>query len=68
MKLYIVFILIAWIHCFVYISKVLVTKGSIHFVFIIFVSGSMLQQVAQVLQVSHGLFSLSDVCRSRTVH
>ena len=33
MKKYIVFILVAWIHYFVYISKGLVTRGYIHFVF-----------------------------------
>ena len=43
------FILAAWIHCFVYISKGLVTRGYIHFVFIIFVLESMLLQVVQVV-------------------
>ena len=43
------FILAAWIHCFVYISKGLVARGYIHFVFIIFVSESMLLQVVQVV-------------------
>ena len=42
------FILAAWIHCFVYISC-LVTRGFIHFVFIIFVLESMLLQVVQVV-------------------
>ena len=42
------FILAAWIHCFVYISKSLVTRGYIHFVFMIFVLESMLLQVVQV--------------------
>ena len=31
------FILAAWIHCFVYISGGLVARGYIHFVFIIFI-------------------------------
>ena len=43
------FILAAWIHCFVYISKGLVTRGYIHFVFIISVLESMLLQVVQVV-------------------
>ena len=45
------FILAAWLYCFVYISKGLVTRGYIHFVhvFIIFVLESMLLQVVQVL-------------------
>ena len=43
------FILVPWIHCFVYISKGLVTRGNIHFVFIIFVLESMLLQVVQVV-------------------
>ena len=43
------FILVPWIHCFVYISKGLVTRGYIHFVFIIFVLESMLLQVLQVI-------------------
>ena len=43
------FILAAWIHCFVYISKGLVTRGYIHFAFIIVVSESMLLQVVQVV-------------------
>ena len=45
------FILAAWIHCFVYISKGLVTKGYIYFEFIIFVLESMLLQVVQVVLV-----------------
>ena len=43
------FILAAWIHCFVYISGGLVARGYIHFVFIIFVLESMLLQVVQVV-------------------
>ena len=43
------FILAAWIHCFVYFSKGLVTRGYIHFVFIISVLESMLLQVVQVV-------------------
>ena len=43
------FILATWIHCYVYISKGLVTRGYIHFVFIIFVLESMLLQVVQVV-------------------
>ena len=39
------FILVAWIHCFVYISNDVVTMGCIHFVFIIFVLETMLLQV-----------------------
>ena len=30
------FILVAWLHCFVYISNDVVTRGYIHLVFIIF--------------------------------
>ena len=67
----IVFILAAWIHCFVYISKGLVTRGYIHYVFIIFILESMLLQVVQVvlllavllLVVLVMLFRLSNVCR-----
>ena len=43
------FKLAAWLHCCVYISKGLVTRGYIHFVFIIFVLESMLLQVVQVV-------------------
>ena len=43
------FILAAWIHCFVNISKGLVTREYIHFVFVIFVLESMLLQVVQVV-------------------
>ena len=43
------FILATWIHCFVYISKGLVTRGYIHFVFIILVLESMLLQLVQVV-------------------
>ena len=43
------FILAAWIHCFVYISKGLITRGYIHLVFIIFILESMLLQVVQVV-------------------
>ena len=42
------FILVAWIHCFVYISNGVVTRGYIHLVFIIFVLESMVLQVVQV--------------------
>ena len=42
------FVLAAWIHCFVYISC-LVTRGYIHFVLIIFILESMLLQVVQVV-------------------
>ena len=41
------FILAAWLHCFVYISKGLVTREYIHCVFIVFVLESMLLQVVQ---------------------
>ena len=44
MKYYNMFILVVWIHCFVYISNGVVTSGYIHFVFIIFVLESMLLQ------------------------
>ena len=53
------FFLAAWLHCFVYISKALVTRGYIHFVFIIFVLESMLLQVVQVVLL---LVVLSLVC------
>ena len=44
------FILAAWIHCFVYIAGGLVARGYINFVFIIFlVLESMLLQVVQVV-------------------
>ena len=43
------FILVAWIHCFVYISNDVVTRGCIHFVFIIFVLESMVLRVIQVV-------------------
>ena len=43
------FILVAWIHCFVYISNDVVTRGYIHLVFTIFVLESMLLQVVQVI-------------------
>ena len=43
------FILAAWMHCFVYIFKVLVTRGISILFFIIFVLESMLLQVAQVV-------------------
>ena len=43
------FIQAVWIHCFVNISKGLVTRGYIHFVSIIFVLESMLLQVVQVV-------------------
>ena len=49
MKWYKVLILVAWIHCFVYISNGVVTRGYIHWVFINFVSGSMLRQVVLVV-------------------
>ena len=39
------FNLAAWIHCFVYISKGLVSRGYIHFVFIISILESMLLHV-----------------------
>ena len=44
-----VFIFVTWIHCFVYISKGLVTRGYIDWVFIIFVLESMVLQVLQVV-------------------
>ena len=40
---------VAWIHCFVYISNGVVTRGYIHLVFIIFVLESMLLRVVQVV-------------------
>ena len=43
------FILVAWIHCFVYISNGVVTRGYIHLVFIFFVLECMLLQVVQVI-------------------
>ena len=43
------FILVAWIHCFVYISNDVVTRGYIHLVLIIFVLESMVLQVVQVV-------------------
>ena len=43
------FILAAWIHCFVYISGGLVARGYIHFVCIIFILESKLLQVVQVV-------------------
>ena len=48
MKKYKVFILFAWIHCFVYISNGVATRVYIHLVFIIFVLESMVLQVVQV--------------------
>ena len=45
------FILVAWIHCFVYISNDVVTRGYIHLVFIILIFGSMVLQVVQVVLV-----------------
>ena len=48
MKWYIVFILVAWIHYFVYILKVWLL-GGIHFVFRFFVLESMLLQVVRVI-------------------
>ena len=45
------FILVAWIHCFVYISNGGVTRGYIHLVSIIFILESMLLQVVQVVLV-----------------
>ena len=45
------FILVAWIHCFVYISNCMVTREYIHFVFIILVLESMLLQVLAALFV-----------------
>ena len=42
------FILVAWIHCIVHISKGLVTKGYINFVLIIFFLESISLQVVQV--------------------
>ena len=49
MNYYIVFTLVPWIHCFVYISKGLVTRRYIHFMFITFVLESMLLQVVQTV-------------------
>ena len=49
MKWYKVFILVAWIHCFVYISNGGVTRGYIHLVAIIFILESMLLQVVQIV-------------------
>ena len=43
------FILAAWIQCFVYISRGLVTRGYFHCVFIIFVLESMVLQVVQIV-------------------
>ena len=43
------FILVAWIHCFVYISNDVVTRGYIHLVFMIFFWESMVLQVVQVV-------------------
>ena len=43
------FILAAWIHCFVYFSRGLVTREYFHYVFIISVLESMLLQVVQVV-------------------
>ena len=44
------FVLVAWIHCFVYISNGVVnTRGYIHLVFMIFVLESMILQVVQVV-------------------
>ena len=43
------FILVARIHCFVYISNYVVTKGYIHIVFIVFVLESMVLQVVQAV-------------------
>ena len=48
MKRYNVSILVARIHCFVYISNVVVTRGY-PFVFIIFVLESMVIQVVQIV-------------------
>ena len=48
MKWYIVLILVAWRHYFVYILKVRLL-GGIHFVFTIFVLESMLLQVVWVI-------------------
>ena len=50
MKWYKVFNLVALIYCWVYMSND-VTRGYIHFVFIIFVLESMLIQVVQVIQI-----------------
>ena len=50
------FILAAWIHCFVYISGGLVARGYIIFVFIIFILESMLLQVVQVVLLLVVLF------------
>ena len=44
------FVLVAWIHCFVYISNDVVnTRGYIHLMFMIFVLESMVLQVVQVV-------------------
>ena len=60
MKWYNVFILVAWIHCFVNISKGLVTRGYIHFVFIIFILESMLLQVVHVILLLVVLLSVGS--------
>ena len=52
------FILVAWIHCFVYISNRVVARGYIHLVFIIFVLESMLLQVVQVVRLLVVLLSV----------
>ena len=57
MKWYNVFILVAWIHCFAYISNGIVTRGYIPFVFIIFFLVSMLLQVGQVVLLLVVLFT-----------
>ena len=56
-----VFILVAWIHCFVYISRGVVTRWYIHYVFIIFVLESMLLQVVQVILLLIVLLSVGFV-------
>ena len=43
------FIFVTRIHCFVYISNDVLTRGYIHFVLIIFVLESMVLQVVQVV-------------------
>ena len=43
------FILAAWIHCFVYIYGGLVARGYIHVVCMIFILESMFLQVVQVV-------------------
>ena len=58
MKWYIVFILVAWMHCFVYSSNGEVARGYIHFVFIIFILESMLLQVVQVVLLLVVLLSI----------